>query len=1026
MEHRQLTGRRTGRRRLAALAAGALGVGALVVGTGDSASAQIDQSIPFTTIMDIQGRGHVSPRVGEMVRFDGVITAVAFNGFYVQDNDGDGDNRTSDGIFVSTFRSSFDLDDLKPLRKVRITGEVSEFIPGGFGTGNLSTTNIIGADVLQFRKNGRFVREWVFPEKIGGPNGRTAPKVDVISDDELPVDLRNEPGDPFDPFADGIDFYESIEGMLVRLNDPQIVGATRRFNPFSAEAFAVLDGGDAVEPADALTSRGGIALQPDVDNTGDQNPERVQIQFDGTIYPDDVPLLNVGDQLRDVTGVVGYSFGNFEVNATQAIRVRRDGGLEPEVTELAPDGDEFTLGSYNVLNLDPGDGARFDIVGGHIADNMAGPDVVALQEIQDNNGTVDDDVVDADQTFDLLVAAIEAAGGPSYEWVDVVPPVPNEFGGQPGGNIRNGFLWNPDRVSLTDVESLDIDAFPTGSRDPLVGTFDFQGNEIVVANNHFTSRFGSTPVFGGVQPFVQAGEAERGAQAQAMNDLVDGLLAENPEALVAVAGDLNTFEFTDELAEVLPGPEPVLTNLLTERPSDDDSSYTFIFEGNSQALDHIFVTDGLLAADAEFDVVHTNVDFARDLGDATTGSDHEPMVARFTLPEVEVFTLQVLHASDLEGGVDALDRAPNFAAIVDGLEESNVADGSITVSAGDNYIPGPFFSAAGDRAVFRDGGVFNDVYNELFGTTEYAGLREGGGRVDVSIMNVIGFDASAVGNHEFDLGSDAFESIIEEDFRGDGLGDDRWVGAQFPYLSANFDFSADGDLGNLFTSDLLPNTAFATGPDQSAAGAADTPKIAPATLVDAGGETIGVVGATTPLLQTISSPGLTTAIGPTTNDMPALAAVLQPSIDAILAADVDKVVLVSHLQQFALEQELIGLLSGVDIVIAGGSDTLLADDDDVLRDGDVAALPYPFVGTNADGDPAVVVSTDGEYSYVGRLVVTFEDGVIDDDAIDPVVNGPIASTDENVSSIAAELGTGLFDEGTKGSLVQQLVDAARG
>ncbi|MGF1456564.1 MAG: hypothetical protein ACFB6R_14450, partial [Alphaproteobacteria bacterium] len=77
------------------------------------------------------------------------------------------------------------------------------------------------------------------------------------------------------------------------------------------------------------------------------------------------------------------------------------------------------------------------------------------------------------------------------------------------------------------------------------------------------------------------------------------------------------------------------------------------------------------------------------------------------------FTLQILHASDLEGSVGALGQAPNFAALADAFEQD--VENTVILSAGDNYIPGPVFSAAGDRGVFRDGGLFNDVYNTFFG-----------------------------------------------------------------------------------------------------------------------------------------------------------------------------------------------------------------------------------------------------------------------------------------------------------------------
>ncbi|MEM9643524.1 MAG: choice-of-anchor I family protein [Planctomycetota bacterium] len=405
------------------------------------------------------------------------------------------------------------------------------------------------------------------------------------------------------------------------------------------------------------------------------------------------------------------------------------------------------------------------------------------------------------------------------------------------------------------------------------------------------------------------------------------------------------------------------------------------------------------------------------------------------------FTLQLLHASDLEGGVDAVDRAANFATIVESLETQAASgaeiDGSLLVSAGDNYIPGPFFNASGDRATFRDSGIFNDTYNELFGTTEYDSLREGSGRVDISIMNIIGFDASAIGNHEFDQGSDAFESIIEEDFRSpDGPASDRWVGAQFPYLSANLDFSGDSDLNNLFTADVLPNTAFATGPTESNAGNSSVPKIAPATVVDVDGELVGIVGATTPLVESISSPSAS-VMGPTTNDMVALAAVLQPVIDDVMDGedniagnddDVDKVVLVSHLQQIALEEALIGLLDGVDLVVAGGSDTLLADATDTLRAGDVADGQYPLLTTNGEGDPAAIVSTDGEYSYVGRLVVGFDaNGVLDTTTIQSSVSGVFATNEVGVLSVtgAADLASAIAAS-PKGTAVKTLTDAVAG
>ena len=123
---------------------------------------------------------------------------------------------------------------------------------------------------------------------------------------------------------------------------------------------------------------------------------------------------------------------------------------------------------------------------------------------------------------------------------------------------------------LAAASAGDPNAFD-GTRDPLAATFIFDGGEFTVINNHLTDRFGSTPVFGGPQPFVQASESQREAQAQALNDYVDSLLGVDDDERVIVLGDLNTFEFTNDVTEILPGTgsEKVLTNLI-DSLSDDN------------------------------------------------------------------------------------------------------------------------------------------------------------------------------------------------------------------------------------------------------------------------------------------------------------------------------------------------------------------------------------------------------------------------------------------------------------------------
>ena len=95
-------------------------------------------------------------------------------------------------------------------------------------------------------------------------------------------------------------------------------------------------------------------------------------------------------------------------------------------------------------------------------------------------------------------------------------------------------------------------------------------------------------------------------------------------------GDLNTFEFTNDLTEILPGTgsERVLTNLVDRLK--DDNVYSFNFEGNSQVLDHLLVSDALVKG-GKLDIVHVNVDYPRV--DNTVASDHEPLVARLKLKD---------------------------------------------------------------------------------------------------------------------------------------------------------------------------------------------------------------------------------------------------------------------------------------------------------------------------------------------------------------------------------------------------------
>ncbi|MEH2253212.1 hypothetical protein [Nostoc sp.] len=112
---------------------------------------------------------------------------------------------------------------------------------------------------------------------------------------------------------------------------------------------------------------------------------------------------------------------------------------ERKTTSLRNSQDVLTVATFNVENLDPKD-QRFDNIAKIIANNLNAPDVISLIEIQDNNGSINDNVVNANQTYQKLIAALENIGSPAYDFVDI-EPIDDQDGGEPGGNIRVGLLF---------------------------------------------------------------------------------------------------------------------------------------------------------------------------------------------------------------------------------------------------------------------------------------------------------------------------------------------------------------------------------------------------------------------------------------------------------------------------------------------------------------------------------------------------------------------------------------------------------
>ena len=914
---------------------------------------------PDLRIRDIQGFGLVSEKERDLVSgVAGIVTGFATNGngFYLQDPDPDNDLRTSEGIFVFTGSRDLGVNGLNITvgASVRVSGQVQENRPNVTINGErvpdltvLSTTQIAAnreTNTIEVVSSGN-----PLPAPILIGSGGRVPPNQIIAGTNFSPDTFNIPLD----LNTGIGFYESLEGMLVTVQDTMAVSPTI-IRPTSSDSIWTV----ANQGADAtgINSRGGIGIAPD-----DFNPERIQISAT------DLPRVDVGDLLGNLTGVVDYAFGDYRVLVTEPVTAT-SGGLQREVTNLIGTADKLTIASYNVENLNPtvsnpGGLERFGVLANQILNNLRSPDIIGLQEIQDNNGPIDDGTVAADLTYQALINAIKAAGGPTYQFLNI-NPVNNRDGGAPGTNIRVGYLYNPSRVSfvegslrrITDpIATPDNDGAFTNSRKPLVATFTFNGQEVTVINNHLTSRRGGNSLFGNVQP-PNIGSADvRTNQATVINSEVNAILADDPNANVVVLGDLNGFDF-EEFQQILSG--GVLTNL--SQTLDVRDRATFNFQGNSQALDHVLVTNNL-ADDAQYDIVHVNVDFVDQ------PADHEPILATLNLP----FTLQILQTSDQEAGIPAFQDILGFSAVMNALD--NRYANTLKLTTGDVYISSPFFNAS------------RDIYDNATTGNPQA---DQGGIADILINNELGWDVASVGNHEFSGGAGSFLNLVAPNPNwvngqngGVGIGLGGYPGAAFPYLANNLDYSRA----------TLPN-----GLSVVANGGAPLPNTLTGSVVkDFNGEKVGIIGIVTPYLKSIADTG---AIEVTTRDsngnvitgttsvdeqVDSIIRNITPEVEALSNAGINKIILMTHLQEsrieIALAQKMAALGLGVDLLLGGGSHQLMSSETGIppLREDETqqnnGQLLQPFPQVYGSGDNKVVfVNSAPNYRYLNQLVVTFD------------------------------------------------------
>ncbi|GAA3743294.1 endonuclease/exonuclease/phosphatase family protein [Streptomyces tremellae] len=586
--------------------------GGLIVTAGPASAAGV-------RIHGIQGTTRISPLVGSPVAdVPGVVTGVraygSSKGFWFQDPEPDDDPATSEGLFVYTGSDpAVAVGD-----SVTVSGTVSEFVPGGAASGEQSETELTSPEVTVVSSGNALPA----PVKI---TARSVPAAYAPTGTAATGGSVN--GLKLKPRQYALDYFESLEGMNVSVSDTRVVGASDQYGELWV----------TVKPSEDADRRGGTVYG----SYDEQNTGRVQIQQQASTAQSPFPAANVGDRLKGTTeGPLDFNqFGGYTIVAGRLGTVV-DKGLRREVTAKQKK-DQLAVATYNVENLAPTDPqSKFDSLASAVVTNLSSPDIVSLEEIQDDSGAKDDGTVSAAGTVRKFVDAIAAHGGPAYAWRSV-DPENDKDGGQPGGNIRNVFLYNPARVSFEDRGTADA---TTGtrvvsaqggpdltlspgrldpgnpawqdSRKPLVGEFTFRGKRVFVVSNHFVSKGGDESLTSQHQPPTRSSEAQRQEQAKAVNSFVRDIRAVRKNADVVVLGDLNDFQFSGTLAALTKG--GVLHDDIDTLPVPE--RYSYVYNGNTQTLDHILTTPSI--TDFRYDSVHINAEFARQ------DSDHDPQVLR--------------------------------------------------------------------------------------------------------------------------------------------------------------------------------------------------------------------------------------------------------------------------------------------------------------------------------------------------------------------------------------------------------------
>ena len=575
-----------------------------------SCSPKAAPGISETHIHDIQGCSHTSPFAGKQVsNVRGIVTHKISNGFFVQSDKTDDLDCSSEGIFVFTRDyPSVMVGDL-----VMVDGKVEEFNSGKMEEYQLTQTEIVDSsyEVIQ---TGVEVPMPILLDDLVGLRPESIIENDSMSD--------------FDIRQDGLDFYESLESMLVEIDQAIVVGARNTYN----EIVVI----PASEVTNNILSMQGALLE----TAEDRNPEKLMIKMPGSDQMD----LNIGDQITTpIIGVMSYSYDNYKLLSLNPFEVKN---ANPFMNPFEKQVDGLTIATYNLENLSPfDDDHRIGAFAGQIVDDLASPDILVLNEVMDDSGSMDDGEVAADQNLQRLVDAIIDQGGPVYEY-SYINPGNNQDGGLAGGNIRCVLLYRSDQgISLVEpvnqnkeliiqngrlmVRSNPLrigiyDSVFQNSRKPVAWFLEKEDQQFVVIGIHLLSQGTNDPEWGSRQPPEQPSDATRIGQAMLINKFVEEILSLNKNFPVFVVGDANDVPWSETI-QILMGESLVNVSDF----EDENERYSYIFEGNAQLIDQILINKYLAVNIIQARYMHLNT----WMNDMQQLSDHDPVIVEVELTQ---------------------------------------------------------------------------------------------------------------------------------------------------------------------------------------------------------------------------------------------------------------------------------------------------------------------------------------------------------------------------------------------------------